>query len=655
MGRIPYWNINLGILIEAFAVPMIVIFAYGMYGHWKRIRQGKVRINRNLSKSAGKIGPVCFYALLTEGILGTRIYKNIYTGVAHGGLFWGMVILLLGTILVFFNVLFGLPVFSGGFNRWFMSFSLDFAGIAVLCGVFFFLIRRLVSPPERLTEPKSRTGFTPIVFMLGVVIVTGFIVEGGRIACNGIDQGSFIGNYMSTMFGKTDGWLYLHRYMWWIHGFLALGFLAYIPYSPLVHIVLVPVNAALADPIPGVNMGVIDFSSFEDEESDEMPVLGAAQLTDLNCKRLLDYSTCLWCGRCHEVCPAVQTGKPLSPKGVILTMAEFLQDGKVEDDSLIDSVTSEALFCCTTCAACMEACPALINQPKTIMKLRQNLVMERSEIPELMGKANNSLELRGHPFFGTGAGPKDWYKDLDVPIFEKGKTEYLLWIGCSVTYEERAQQIARSMVRILSYAGISFGILEDPRCTGDPAKQMGNEFMFAELVQQNIEDFSALGIEKIITMCPHCYNSFTRHYPELDGNYEVFQHSVFIGELIERGKLPLSRESTTICYHDPCYLGRHNAIFNEPRDVVNSMGKLVEMPQNCSESFCCGGGGGNYWAEEVGTRMNQVRAKEALDTGSDFIATSCPFCLLMLTDGLKKHTEKEKVFDIAELVYMQLP
>ena len=472
MGRIPYWNINFGILIDAFAVPMIVIFVYGMYGHWKRIRQGKVRVNPNLTKSAEKIGPVYLYSLLTKGILGTRIYKKIYTGVAHGGLFWGMVILSLGTILVFLNVLFGLPVFRGGFNRWFMSFALDLAGVAVFGGVLFFLLRRLLFLPERLTVPKSRTGFTPIVFLLGVVILTGFMVEGVRISCNGIDQGSFIGNYLSTMFGKTNGWLILHRYMWWIHGFLAFGFLAYIPYSSLAHIILVPINTALADPMPGTKMGVIDFSFFEDEDAEEMPILGVAKLSDLTRKRLLDYSTCLWCGRCHEVCPAAQTEKPLSPKGVIITLAEFLRDGKLEDDSLIDSVTSEALFCCTTCAACMEACPALINQPKTILKLRQHLVMERSEIPELMGKANSSLELRGHPFFGTGAGPKDWHRDLDVPIFEKGKTEYLLWIGCSVTYEERAQTIARSMVRILSYAGISFGILEESRCTGDPAKQM---------------------------------------------------------------------------------------------------------------------------------------------------------------------------------------
>ncbi len=654
MGRTPYWNIDLGILIDLFALPMIVIFFYGMYGHWKRIRQGKVRVNLDLSKSAGKIGPVYLYSLLTKGILGTKIYKKIYTGVAHGGLFWGMVVLLLGTILVFLNVLFGLPVFSGGFNHWFMAFALDFAGLAVFGGILFFLVRRLLFPPERLTEPKSRTGFSPIVLLLGVVILTGFVVEGGRIACNGIDNGSFMGNYLSMMFGKGDEWLTLHRYMWWIHGFLALGFLAYIPYSPLVHLLLVPVNAALADPMPGTKMGLIDFSSFEDEESEEMPVLGAAKLADFSRKRLLDYSTCLWCGRCHEVCPAAQTGKPLSPKGVIITLAECLQDGRVEDDSLIDSLTSEALFCCTTCAACMEACPALINQPKTIMKFRQNLVMERSEIPELMGKANSSLELRGHPFFGTGAGPNDWCKDLDVPLFEEGKTEYLLWIGCSVTYEERAQQIAGSMVKILSHAGTSFGILEEFRCTGDPAKQMGNEFQFAELAQQNIEDFSDLGIKKIITMCPHCYNSFTRHYPKLGGNYQVIPHSVFLKSLLKAGRLSLNRETNTICYHDPCYLGRRNAIYDEPRDVVNSMGKLVEMPRNRNESFCCGGGGGNYWAEEVGTRINQVRAEEALGTGADFIATSCPFCLLMLTDGAKKFTEDQKIFDIAELVALQL-
>jgi Fe-S oxidoreductase len=463
-----------------------------------------------------------------------------------------------------------------------------------------------------------------------------------------------VGNFFAASLISQTYALQIHTMTWWVHGLLALCFVAYIPFSPLVHIVLAPINSGFADPSPGVKMGVMDFSTFDDEDAEELPALGAEKLADFTRKRFLDFASCLWCGRCQEACPAHNTEKPLSPKGVIVTMAQQLNEGKM-DDSVIDSISMEAIFNCTTCAACMDVCPVSINQPKTIMRFRQNLVMEQGQMPELMGKAISSLEQRSHPFFGTGSGAAEWRKDLEVPKFEAGKTEYLLWIGCSITYEQRAWTIGRAMVNILKSANVSFGILEDSRCTGDPAKQMGNEFLFAEIAQQNIDDFSSLGIQKIITMCPHCYNSFTRHYPKLGGQYEVIPHASFIRTLLDDGKLNLASKAQTITYHDPCYLGRRNGVYEDPRSVLSSVGNLVEMPRNKNESFCCGGGGGNYWAEETGTRINQERAGEALDTDADTIAVACPFCLLMLTDGVKKYTEETRAFDIAEIVEKCLP
>ncbi|MGD9611201.1 MAG: heterodisulfide reductase-related iron-sulfur binding cluster, partial [Desulfovibrionaceae bacterium] len=649
MTRIPYWNISYGILIDLFALVAVIVFARGAYGHWQRIRNGKVRL-RPVRGLPGQIGPIFVYALVTKGILGSKLYKKFFAGLAHGFLFWGMILLGIGTSLVVLNVLFGLPVFDGGFNRWFMSFGLDLAGLAALFGLIFFFLRRMF-PPQRLITPRERAGFVAQIGLLLAVIVTGFIVEGMRIKATGPDPYAFVGNILA---GWLPANLAAHRLFWWGHGLLCMAFIAYIPYSPMMHILLVPANTALADPMPGSKMGVMDFSSFDNEESEEIPTLGCASLADFTRKRLLDYDACLWCGRCHEVCPAASTQKPLSPKGVILTLAERLTQGAFDDAEVIDAIGEDAIFACTTCTACMEACPACINQPKTILKFRQNLVMEQSRIPELMGKAMTSLEQRAHPFFGTGSGPKEWCKDLDVPIFAQGETEYLLWIGCSVTYEERAQKIARAMVRILDAAGVSYGILEESRCTGDPAKQMGNEFMFSELAQTNIEEFNELGVQKIITLCPHCYNSFTRHYPPLGGNYTVIPHAVFIEQLIAAGKIAPRDNGQRIVYHDPCYLGRRNRIFEAPRQVIRRLGRLVEMPRHGAESFCCGGGGGNYWAEEVGERINQTRSREALDTGAERIATACPFCLLMLTDGTKKFTEEQKAFDIAELVAERL-
>ena len=378
----------------------------------------------------GKFGPVYLYALIVKGILGSKLYKKIFAGIAHAGIFWGMVVLAVGTGLVVLNVLFKLPVFDGAFNRWFMSFFLDLAGLLALGGLVFFLVRRWF-PPERLVTPKERPGFMLPICLLGVVILTGFLVEALRIAAaTGTDPYAFVGNFIAGFLPKDA--LMAHKVLWWGHGLVSMAFIAYIPFSPMMHIILVPANAALANPMPGTKMGTIDFSAFDDENAEELPTLGCAKLADFTQKRFLDFSTCLWCGRCQEVCPAASTGKSLSPKGVLVTLAEKLTAGEIESETLIDDVGENAIFACTTCAACMEACPACINQPKAILKFRQNLVMEQSRIPELMGKANNSLEQRQHPFFGTGSGPKDWCKGLEIPAFEAGKDRVpaLDWVLC---------------------------------------------------------------------------------------------------------------------------------------------------------------------------------------------------------------------------------
>ncbi|MGV8073490.1 MAG: (Fe-S)-binding protein [Syntrophobacteraceae bacterium] len=657
MARIPYWNISYGPIIDMLAVPLIIIWVYAMIRIWKRIMAAKPELDTGLSVSALKIGPIYLKGLLTRGILGSRIYAKLFTGIAHGGLFWGMVLLAIGTSLVFLEVLFELAfhknvIFTDQnlFNQYFMSFTLDIAGVLAVAGTLFLLLRRLAAPPERLTEYKSRIDFVAVELLILVVLVTGFLVESLRIAANGPDPYSVVGNFLAGLFANKEVTLVSHRLLWWVHGLAAMTLMAYIPFSALKHLVLAPINCGLAVPIPGPKMGVLDFSAFENEDSEETPVLGVAKLSDFSRDRLLDFETCLWCGRCHEVCPAAQTGKELSPKKIMVSMAEQFAQGRTEDPCMSDTVTSAAVFSCTTCSACMEVCPVSINQPNAIMRLRQNLVMEQSEMPEAMANANKSLEARQHPFFGTASGPNDWRKGLEVPFFEQGKTEYMLWIGCTATYEERAQKIARAMVEILLKAGVSFGILEEARCTGDPAKQMGNEFLFSEIAQQNIEDFASLEIKKIITLCPHCFNSFTRHYPPLGGNYEVIPHSVMLKKLIDEGKIDVKKMDQSICYHDPCYLGRRNSIYDDPRQVLAKTGNCVEMPRNKADSFCCGAGGGNYWAEEEGTRINKTRAKEALETSTDMVATACPFCLLMLTDGMKGQTEDDKVFDIAEIV-----
>ncbi len=640
IGAINY--VVLALLMLAAAASL----ALGLRSFWVRIAPGQ-----GLAGLRALFADVNWRSFATRGLLISKVFKRPASGLAHGLLFFGSLVAILGHALYALSFV-GVPVYSGTFGFVVMGLGRELAGVAMFLGALFLLLRR-VWPPERLTAPKSRRGFVPMEILLLVVIVAGFIVEAVRLAQPGASSGGeFLGaalaGAMRDLAGAatTGGYLFV----WWIHGLLGLSFVALIARTPMSHMLLGPINTALARRRPGVTLPPIDF------EVDEL-ALGAEKLADLPLKSLLDASACLWCGRCHEVCPATQTGKPLSPKKIMLTCAEYLEEGRRDDASLVDALGMDALFSCTTCAACVEQCPVTNSPAEAIVHFRRQLVMGRSEMPEVMATANRNLESRSHPFVGTSANRDDWRRGLDIPVFEPGKTEYLLWIGCSVAFEERAQQVARAMARILDTAGVSWGILEESRCTGDPAKMMGNELLFVELAQANIEEFHELQVAKVITMCAHCFNSFDRYYPELGANWRTIPHSVLIDQLIREGRLPVERDATQkITFHDPCYHARHNDIVDESRNVVTALGELVEMPRNRKESFCCGGGGGNYWAREGGTaRISDVRAGEALETGADKIATSCPFCLLMLSSGSAKHTEARKVFDVAELVVEALP
>jgi Fe-S oxidoreductase/nitrate reductase gamma subunit len=578
-------------------------------------------------------------------------------GVAHGLLYFGSLVLIVGHALLPLTWV-GVPVYDGWFGHWFMELGREIAGIALFLGALFFLVRRFV-PPERLSAYKARRGFKRMEVFLLAMVVTGFAAESMRLGFEpkpggGEFMGEAVGVLLAGTLG-TDGASTGFHLFWWLHGLMGVAFIALIPFTALSHMLLGPANSALANPRPGMNLPPIDFD-LDDDDEDE-PAFGAARLADLSQKNLLDASACLWCGRCHEVCPATQTGKDLSPKKVMAICAEYLEEGKLDDASLIDVLGRDAMFNCTTCAACVEVCPVSNNPAETILEFRRHFVMDRSEMPDTMAAANRNLESREHPFVGTGASPEDWRAGLDVPFFEAGKTEYLLWIGCSVTYEERAQEIARAMVRILDAAGVSYGILEEARCTGDPAKVMGNEMQFVEMAEANIEEFQGMGVQKVITMCAHCFNSFDRYYPELGADWQTIPHSVLLDQLMRDGQLTVERKTDqTITFHDPCYLARHNDIVDEARSVLSSIGQLIEMPRNKKESFCCGAGGGNYWGEQAGTeRVSDVRMCEALGTGADKVATSCPFCLLMLTASASKEGPERKVFDIAELVAETLP
>jgi len=653
MERTPYWLINHGFMIDALALPALAIFFYGLYRHWRRVRQGEKRLRVSFEDIGALMQRIQWKSLSVRGVLGSRVYRHRSTGLFHGLIYWGMLLLVIGTTLVFLNVLFGLPVMSGPFYLWFMEFTLDAAGLMILIGIGFLLARRLTGY-ARLHTPKARTGFIQAELMILAVVLTGFIVEGQRIHLSGAHGHAFVGYLTAQLLGLIGAGEGFYTAMWWFHGVLALGLIAWIPYSPLSHLLFIPVNAALAEPVMGADETAMDLTALESEADSDLPTMGTATIADFSARRRFDFSTCLWCGRCQEVCPAALTEKSLTPKGIVATLAEALSQPTPSHRNMVDAIGMQTLFECRTCGACAEACPALINPLKAIWGMRQNLMMERGEMPAHMLSAYRNMEALMQPF-SSKASPAQWRQGLTVPTFTAGETEYLLWIGCAVTYEDRAQQIGRAMVKILNAAGVSYGIIEEARCTGDPAKQMGDDYLFAMLANTNIQLFADYGVRKVITLCPHCYNSFKQYYPPLGATYDVIPHPVLIEDLIRTRKLKTSPGMLKkIAYHDPCYLGRHNLIFDAPRQVLDTMGAVSELPRNRSQSFCCGAGGGNYWNEEEGQRINYARAQEAFENGADTVASACPFCLLMLTDGMKMYTERQTVFDIAELVVQHI-
>lgn len=666
MDIIPVYNyIILAILLTGSLYSLFL----GVKKYKAKIEKGKPffiakngdKTNKKADQKIGKAGLLAKFngnTFIHRGLMTSRLIQRPVAGTFHGIMFIGALILIFGHAVFSLDFI-GVPVYEGWFGFLVMKLGRELGGIMLFVGVTFFLIRRL-APPDRLTAGgKTRSGFERGEVILLLIVIAGFLTEGFRLGFepsgdHGEFLGSAIGSVLYNLLGEESTILGF-KIMWWVHGLMGCAFIALIAHGPFSHMLLGPTNSAFVHKRDGINLPPINFDFDEDAEEDENAeeaTFGASRLIDLTQKNLLDAAACLWCGRCHEVCPAAQTGKDLSPKKVMATCAEYMEQGKFDDASLLEVLGKEAIFNCTTCAACVEACPVSNNPAEIILEFRRHFVMDLSDMPDTMAAANRNLESREHPFVGTSSNPEDWRKGLDVPFFEPEVTEYLLWIGCSVTYEERAQEIARAMVKILEAAGVSYGIFEEARCTGDPAKMMGNEMQFVELAEQNIEDFKEQKIQKVITMCAHCYNSFDRYYPELGADWQTIPHSVFIDDLISQGKLSLvERSDEKITFHDPCYLARHNGIVDAPRNVVAAVGQLIEMPRNKKESFCCGAGGGNYWGGQGGTaRISDVRIQEAFDTGADKIATSCSFCNLMLTSSSSKHSEERKVFDVAELI-----
>jgi Fe-S oxidoreductase/nitrate reductase gamma subunit len=555
------------------------------------------------------------------------------------------------------------------------AFMGDLFGTVFLVGIVWAIVRRYVQRPYRIrikTKPEHAL-ILGVFFVLGL---SGFVAEGFRIAEEGMpdyEKFSFIGYPIATLFdGMSQDSLGLWHQIWWItHVVSFLAFLAILPVTMLRHMFTSPLNMYLRD--RERPKGAMRAMPNLTETS--LETFGASVVEDFTWKQLLDTDACTMCGRCTSVCPAHATGKPLDPREIVLKTGEVMaasaphakvspplgvdDEITISSSSLFERITAEEIWSCTSCKACDEICPVNIEILDKILDMRRYLSLMESNFPAELGNAYRAMENQGNPW-GMNQGERaDWAKDLDdVKVLDPGEpitAEYLYWVGCAGSFDDKNKKVTQAMAKLLGRAGIDVAILgPSEMCTGDSARRSGNEYLFQMLAMPNIEMLNGMGVRKIIAQCPHCFNTLKNEYPQLGGHYEVIHHTQLLEQLIESGRLDVSQATLEerITYHDSCYLGRHNDVYLAPRKVVGSIKgvEVVEMQRNGTKGMCCGAGGARMWMEEsIGTKVNDERAAEAISTGATRVATACPFCYIMLDDGVKAAGADEDQVKVADI------
>jgi len=643
-------------MIKAFDILLVLLsLAVFTYGLQRRTRLWKIGQQDSRSDNIGKR----IKSFLVEGIVHRRILQDVYPGLIHLFLFMGVLVPFVVIVIVQFMFTLPSPLSK------LLSLFLDLIALFGLGSLVLAFYRRYVTRPSRLDSRLD--DFISLAFLF-LIFGTGLIIESLRLSIIGKDIHSWapIGTVLASLihtFGlsvSTKGFLAMLFFR--IHFFLVLGFIAYIPYSKLFHIVSSPLNMIFRSLEP---KGALTHMDLEDEKAESF---GVAKIKEFTWKQLLDLDACTRCGRCQDHCPAHLTEKPLSPKDIILDLQNHLhKHGKKTDEApaLVGNVVQEdTLWACTSCRNCMEHCPVYVEHVDKIIDMRRYQVLMESKFPEELMEAFRGLEKNSNPW-GLGFDARvDWVEELDVPILSEmqgEEIEYLFFVGCIRSYDDRNKKVSKAMARILNHLGIKFAILGiEEGCCGDPARRVGNEYLYQILAQNNIETFNRYKINKILTTCPHCYNTIKNEYPQMGFSCDVKHHAEFLSELIGSGHLKPDRAiPKKLTYHDPCYLGRYNEIYKAPREVLHAIPSLDirEMKRSGKESFCCGAGGGWMWMDEkIGKRINIQRLEDALAIDPDWITTACPFCVTMFDDAIKSKEKEEslQIWDIAEIVEQAL-
>jgi len=668
-GFLPGWSILL--IVACIAIILFAVRVYRLY-QYLRLGGSDDRFNDNPKR----------VERFLESVIGQgRLFRDPRAGLMHAAIFWGFLVITVGTVELLGRGFFGhfdIPLVSG---QAYFLLAVDLFQVAVVLAIGYALYRRLVSRPRRLFF--SGQALVILALILGLM-ATSFLAGAFRIAHDPTTAThwapvTYALGHLARGTGISRSAAFApYAAFWWAHVCILFSFLVFIPYSKHLHIMTAPFNVYFSSTKPASTLVPIDFEATEE--------LGVSKIEDLSWKHMLDLYTCTECGRCDAACPATNTGKVLHPRSIILNLQHhlineagpaMLAKGNAGSESgngaagselrpLLGGVISEqALWECTTCRACMQECPVFIEHVPKIVDMRRSLVMMESRFPPELNDMFRGLEMAGNPWQYPNETRSSWAEDLDVPVFEDRipeDVEYLFWVGCYGSFDNRNKKVTIALAMVLQRAGVTFGIL-GPRekCCGDPARRAGNEYLYQMLAEETVETLKEAGVKKIVTGCAHCFNNLKNEILPATGGaasglqFEVVHHSELIAHLVESGRLHLDRPvEKTVTYHDPCYLGRYNGVYDPPRFVLDRIQgiNLIEMAKSRDRSFCCGAGGARGFMEEpAGKRVNEARVAQAEETGAGTLAVSCPFCMNMFQDGIQGRGVGDRLAgeDVAEL------